>query len=59
MVEEIKDAAFDNALELILYLFIDKIFQSEPHLQEKLYAMAELFIDSLPDLMRIQLKKVS
>jgi len=59
MVEEIKDAAFDNALELILYLFIDKVCQTEPHLQEKLYAMAEVFIDNLPDMMRNQLKKVS
>jgi hypothetical protein len=59
MIEEIKDAAFDNALELILYMFIDKVCQTEPHLQEKLYAMAELFIDSLPDMMKNQLKKVS
>jgi len=29
MVEEIKDAAFDNVLELIIYLFIDKVCQSE------------------------------
>ena len=27
MVEEIKDAAFDNPLELILYLFIDNLPQ--------------------------------
>jgi len=59
MVEELKDAAFDNALELILYLFIDKICQSEPHLQERLYVMAELFIDNLPEMMRDQMKKVS
>ena len=54
MVEEFKDAAFDNALELILYLFIDKICQSEPHLQEKLFALAEFFIDSLQQMMRIK-----
>lgn len=59
MVEELKDAAFDNALELILYLFIDKICQSEPHLQEKLFALAELFIDSLPQMMRDQIKMAS
>ena len=59
MVEEIKDAAFDNALELILYLFIDKVCQTEPHLQVKLYEIAELFIDDLPVMMRNQLKKVS
>lgn len=59
MVEELKDAAFDNALELILYLFIDKICQSEPHLQQKLFALAELFIDSLPQMMRDQIKMAS
>ncbi len=59
MVEEMKDAAFENALELMLYMFIDKICQTEPHLQEKLYEMAELFIDNLPDLMKNQLKKSS
>jgi hypothetical protein len=59
MVEEIKDVAFENALELILFLFIDKICQSEPDLQEKLYVMAELFIDNLPEMMRNQMKKVS
>jgi hypothetical protein len=59
MVEEIKDAAFDNALELILYMFIDKVCRTEPHLQEKMYAMAELFIDDLPGIMKNQLKKVS
>ena len=37
MLEEIKDVAFENALEL----FIDKVCQSEPHLQERLFAMAE------------------
>jgi len=58
MVEEIKDAAFDNALELILYMFIDKVCQTEPHLQDKLYAMAELFIENLPGMMKNQLKKV-
>lgn len=59
MVEEIKDAAFDNAMEIILYMFVDKICQSEPHLQQKLYMMADLFIDDLPDLMKNQLKKCS
>ena len=59
MVEEMKDAAFDNALELILYLFIDKAVQAEPHLQQKLYELADLFISTLPNLMRDQLKQVS
>ncbi len=59
MVEEIKDAAFDNALELSLYMFIDKVCQTEPHLQDKLYAMAELFIENLSGMMKNQLKKVS
>ena len=59
MVEEIKDAAFDNAMEIILYMFVDKICQTEPQLQQKLYMMADLFIDDLPNLMKNQLKKCS
>ncbi len=59
MVEEMKDAAFDNAMELILYLFIDKVAQAEPQLQQRLYELADLFISTLPDLMRDQLRRAS
>ncbi|MPM60017.1 IS4 family transposase ISGur1 [bioreactor metagenome] len=59
MVEEMKDTAFDNAMELILYLFIDKVAQAEPQLQQRLYELADLFISTLPDLMRDQLRRAS
>ncbi len=59
MVEEMRSSAFESALELILYLFIDKVIQSEPHLQQKLYELADVFVSTLPDLMRDQLRQVS
>lgn len=39
MVEEMKDVAFDNALEPIRCLFIDKTVQDKPQMQEKLYEL--------------------
>jgi hypothetical protein len=56
---KVDDVAFDNAIELILYLFIGKVCQTEPHLQKKLYGIAELFTDDLPVMMKNQLKKSS
>ncbi len=59
MIEEIRDSSFEYAFTLLLYMFIDRVCESNPALQEQLFKLAEAFIDDLPTLMRDQLRRAS